>query len=173
MESTGAVAVIRARGVGAGGILVAVVSAQRKTLVYIDAAHSVSSESRITRTQVAPNGVGAGGGRVTIVAAALPLALVAVSTHVTSPVESRVAGACVGSRSCVAARGRTRAIRGSKGAIVDGCAGLAISRIPSVAGTGVGARPSVGAGGSSPSRTRAVPKDTVVDRFMWEKGRAK
>ena len=174
MESTGAVAVIRARGVGAGGILVAIIATPLiKTLVYIDAAHSVSSESRITRTSEAPNGVGTGGGRVTIVATTLALALVAISASGAIALKSGVTGTGVRSRSCVAARGRTRAIRGSKGAIVDGCAGLAISRIPSVAGTGVGARPSVGAGGSSPSRTRAVPKDTVVDRFMWEKGRAK
>jgi len=136
------------------------------TLVIIDAAHSVSGESRITRTRVAPKGVGADGRRVASVAAALPLALIAVSAHVTSPVEPGVAGTGVHSRSCVAAGGITRAIRGSEGAIVDDGADLAISRIPSVAGTGEGARPSVGAGGSSPCGTRAVPKDTVVDSYM-------
>jgi len=167
VESAGAVAVKRTRGVGAGGILVAIIATPLiKTLVIIDAAHSVPSESRITRTRVAPKGVGAGGGRVANVATTLPLALIAVGASGAIALKSGVAGTGVRSRSCVAAGGITRAIRGSEGAIVDGDTGLAISRIPSVAGTGVGTRPSVGAGGSSPCGTRAVPKDTVVDGYM-------
>ena len=77
--------------------------------------------------------------------------------------ESTGAGTGVRSRSCIAAGGITRAIRGSEGAIVDGGAGVAISRIPSIAGAVVGSGPSVGAGGSSPCRTRAVSKGAVVD----------
>ena len=88
-------AIKRSRGVGAGGINVAVIARSlAKTLVVIGASHTNSTVSRVAGTGERARSVGAGRCPIrTVVSTSLANAFVVIGASRTSSIESRITGA--------------------------------------------------------------------------------